>query len=124
MPWVAARNGKVDIVYYGSNQAQDDTSAVWNVYDAQSTGRSFTGEAGQQHAEPASAPCARTATAAAATASSSICSRSRRIRRTNKAAIIYTDTTIDTYTSSGTHELPEIVLAFEKEDVAATPVPT
>jgi len=34
---------------------------------------------------------------------------------TNKAAIIYTDTTIDTYTSStGTHELPEIVLAFEK----------
>jgi hypothetical protein len=34
---------------------------------------------------------------------------------TGKAAIIYTDSTIDTWTSSGvTKELPEIVLAFEQ----------
>ena len=34
---------------------------------------------------------------------------------TGKAAIIYTDTTIDTWTFNGvTSELPEIVLAFEK----------
>jgi hypothetical protein len=34
---------------------------------------------------------------------------------TGKAAIIYTDSTIDTWTSNGvTNELPEIVLAFEQ----------
>jgi hypothetical protein len=38
MPWVAARNGKVDIVYYGTNSAsQDDAAAMWNVYDSSST---------------------------------------------------------------------------------------
>ena len=33
-----------------------------------------------------------------------------------KAAVIYTDTTLDTWTSptTGTHQLPEIVLAFEQ----------
>ena len=34
---------------------------------------------------------------------------------TGKAAIIYTDSTIDTWTANGvTKELPEIVLAFEQ----------
>jgi hypothetical protein len=34
---------------------------------------------------------------------------------TNRAAVIYTDTTLDTWTNSaGTHELPEIVLAYEQ----------
>jgi hypothetical protein len=32
-----------------------------------------------------------------------------------KAAVIYTDSTIDTYTNStGSHELPEIILAYEQ----------
>src|SRR5262249_38985968 len=39
MPWVAARNGKVDIVYYGTSAiTQDDPNAVWNVYDSQLNG--------------------------------------------------------------------------------------
>ncbi len=35
---------------------------------------------------------------------------------TDRAAVIYTDTTLDTWTSptTGTHELPEIVLAYEQ----------
>jgi hypothetical protein len=34
---------------------------------------------------------------------------------TGKAAVIYTDTTIDTWTDQGvTHQLPEIVLAYEQ----------
>ena len=43
MPWVAARTNKVDTVYYGSAAGQDDPTAVWNVYDAQSkdSGASF-----------------------------------------------------------------------------------
>ncbi len=44
-PWVAARAGTVDVVYYGTTAAsKDDPSAVWNVYLAQTTdnGASFT----------------------------------------------------------------------------------
>jgi hypothetical protein len=113
MPWVAARNGKADVVYYGSNQAQDDTSAVWNVYDAQSTGGPFTVKRVSNTPNRVGAVCTN----------GDACSGNRELLdlfevaedpATNKAAIIYTDTTIDTYTSSGTHELPEFVLAFEK----------
>jgi hypothetical protein len=43
MPWIAARNGKVDVVYYGSSApSPDDTSAVWNVYDSQTTGGAWS----------------------------------------------------------------------------------
>jgi len=36
-PWVAALNGTVDVVFYGTNaSSKDDPSAVWNVYLAQS----------------------------------------------------------------------------------------
>ncbi len=44
-PWVAAYNGRVDVVYYGTTAAsKDDSTAVWNVYMAQTTngGASFT----------------------------------------------------------------------------------
>src|SRR5579859_817318 len=37
-PWLAALHGTVDLVYYGTTAAsKDDTSAVWNVYMAQTT---------------------------------------------------------------------------------------
>src|SRR5919198_4451659 len=46
-PWVAARNGTVDVVYYGTDVAgnsNSETNAVWNVYLAQSTngGKTYT----------------------------------------------------------------------------------
>lgn len=44
-PWLAARSGTVDLVYYGTTAAsKDDPTAVWNVYLAQSTdgGAHFT----------------------------------------------------------------------------------
>ena len=46
-PWVAARNGTVDVVYYGTNvvgNSNTETGAAWNVYLAQSTdgGATFT----------------------------------------------------------------------------------
>jgi hypothetical protein len=35
-PWIAARNGTVDLVYYATTaSSKDDTSAVWNAYLAQ-----------------------------------------------------------------------------------------
>ena len=43
MPWVAARAGKLDDVYYGSNAAStDDPSPVWNVFDSQLWGGAWT----------------------------------------------------------------------------------
>jgi hypothetical protein len=42
-PWVAAYNGVVDIVYYGTNAASNlDPSADWHVYLAQFNGLIFT----------------------------------------------------------------------------------
>jgi len=42
-PWVAAHNGTVDVVYYGTTAASNlDTSASWHVYFAQLNGTSFT----------------------------------------------------------------------------------
>src|SRR5207245_4086926 len=43
-PWIAARNGVVDLVYYGPTaSSKDDPTAVWNVFLAQTTndGASF-----------------------------------------------------------------------------------
>jgi len=42
-PWVAAYNGNVDVVYYGTSAASHlDPSADWHVYFAQLNGGSFT----------------------------------------------------------------------------------
>jgi hypothetical protein len=42
-PWVAAYNGIVDVVYYGTSAASNlDPAAVWHVYFAQLNGGSFT----------------------------------------------------------------------------------
>jgi len=36
MPWIAAQDGKVDVVYYGTSASSPDAQhAVWNVYDSQ-----------------------------------------------------------------------------------------
>ena len=116
MPWVAARNGKADVVWYGSSRAQSDPSAVWNVYDAQSRGAGWTVQRVSNTPNRVGAVCTEGTGCTGGT--------NRELLDlfevaedpvSGKAAIIYTDTTIDTYTSStGTHELPEVVLAFEK----------
>ena len=117
MPWLAARNGKVDVVYYGSTAASpDDTSAVWNVYDSQFSGGAWTIKKVSNTPNRVGAVCLN--------GSGCPNNTNRELLDlfqvaedpvSGKAAIIYTDTTIDTWTASGvTHELPEIVLAFEQ----------
>ena len=117
MPWLAARNGKVDVVYYGSTAASpDDTSAVWNVYDSQFSGGAWTIKKVSNTPNRVGAVCL---------AGSGCPNNTNRELLdlfqvaedplTGKAAVIYTDSTIDTWTAGGvTHELPEIVLAFEQ----------
>jgi len=117
MPWVAARNGKVDVVYYGSTAASpSDTSAVWNVYDSQFSGGARTVKQVSNTSNRVGAICL----------AGSACPNNTNRELldlfqvaedplTGKAAIIYTDSTIDTWTAGGvTNELPEIVLAFER----------
>ena len=117
MPWVAARNGKVDVVYYGTSASSvDDTSADWFVYDSQSTngGASWGVKTVSNTSNRHGAVCL----------GGSSCSSDRQLLDlfevvedpvSGKAAVIYTDSTIDTYTNStGSHELPEIILAYEQ----------
>jgi hypothetical protein len=116
MPWVAARGGKVDVVYYGSTASSpDDTSAVWNVYDSQLNGSTWSVKRVSNTPNRVGAVCLE--------GSGCVNNTNRELLdlfevaenpATGKAAIIYTDSTLSTWTQNGTtHELPEIVLAFE-----------
>jgi hypothetical protein len=115
MPWVAALNGKVDVVYYGSTASStNDPSAVWNTYDSQLLGGSWSVGLVSNTPNRIGIVCLN----------GSACTANRELLdlfevaedpASNKAAVIYTDTTIDTYaTSSGPKQLPEIVLAYEQ----------
>jgi BNR repeat-like domain len=117
MPWVAARNGKVDVVYYGSTAAStDDTSAVWNVYDSQFSNGAWAIKQVSNTPNRVGAICME--------GSGCVNNVNRELLDlfevaedplSGKAAVIYTDSTIDTWTANGvTKELPEIVLAFEQ----------
>jgi hypothetical protein len=102
------------VVYYGSTAASPDvTSAVWNVYDPQFSGGTWTVKQVSNTNNRVGAVCLN----------GSGCAADRELLdlfqvaedpATGKAAIVYTDSTIDTWTQNGvTNELPEIVLAFE-----------
>jgi hypothetical protein len=114
MPWVAALNGKVDVVYYGTDAASvDDSSASWNVYVSQWTG-SWTVKTVSNSPNRVGAVCLG---GAGCTANRQLLDLFQVVEdpATGKAAVIYTDSTIDTFTdSSGTQELPEIIIAYEQ----------
>ena len=115
MPWVAARSGKVDVVNYGSNAAPtDDSSAVWNVFDSQLSGGAWTVKQVSNTPNRVGRVCLE---GSACTADGELLDLFEVAEDpiSGKAAIIYTDPTVDTWTLDGvTHQLPEIVLAFEK----------
>jgi len=116
MPWIAARNGKVDVVYYGSTAASvDDTSAIWNVYDSQFSGGAWTVKQVSNSPNRVGAICLGGSGCPNNTNRELLDLFQVAESQSGKAAIIYTDSTIDTWTANGvTKELPEIVLAFEK----------
>ena len=117
MPWLAARNGKADLVYYGSTASStDDPSAVWNVYDSQLKNGTWSVKLVSNTPNRVGRICLN----------GSACPNNtdRELLDlfevaedpiSGKAAVIYTDSTIDTWTNPNgvTRELPEIVLAFE-----------
>jgi hypothetical protein len=118
MPWVAARDGKVDVVYYGSMATStDDPTAVWNTYDSQFKSGAWNVLTVSNTPNRIGAVCLE--------GSACVGNKDRELLDlfevaedpvTDRAAVIYTDTTLDTWTSADSvvHELPEIVLAYEQ----------
>ena len=111
-PWVAAYNGTVDVVYYGSTaNSKDDTSAVWNVYMAQTldNGSSFTQSLVSQSPNHVGVICTSGTACADGTRNLLDLFEVAINPQNGRAGIIYTDDTL-TKTSSG-DPLPQIVLA-------------
>jgi hypothetical protein len=118
MPWVAARDGKVDVVFYGSTSPQDDTSAVWNTYDSQfSSGSWSIDNLVSNTPNRVGAVCTQGSACAGNTNRELLdLFEVAEDPLTDKAAIIYTNSQISIYrTPDGVvHQLPEVVLAFEQ----------
>ena len=111
-PWVAAYNDTVEVVYYGTTAAsKDDSSAVWNVYLAQTSndGASFVQSKVSNTSNHAGVICTNGTGCASGTRNLLDLFEVAINPQNGRAAIIYTDDTI-TKTSSG-DPLPQIVLA-------------
>ena len=117
-PWVAAYNGKVDVVYYGSKaSSKDDPNAVWNTYLARTTdgGAHFTQAKVSAHANHVGVICTFGTGCARGTRNLLDLFEVAINPRNGKAAIIFTDDTLTTYTrSDGTvAKLPQVIAAWE-----------
>jgi hypothetical protein len=111
-PWVAAYNGTVDVVYYGTTAAsKDDTSAVWNTYMAQTTddGANFVQSKVSNTRNHVGVICTLGTGCPGGTRNLLDLFEVAINPSNGKAAIIYTDDTLTT-DSSG-NPLPQVVLA-------------
>ncbi len=115
-PWVAAFNGTVDVVYYGTTaSSNDDPSAVWNVYMAQTTnnGASFTQSKASNTSNHTGPICTNGPACASGTRNLLDLFQVAIDPQNLRAAIIYTDDTISK-TGSGA-PLPQAVLAQQQQ---------
>jgi hypothetical protein len=115
-PWVAARSGKVDVVYYGTNaSSKDDPSAVWNTYDSQRVGGVWRVLRVSNTPNHVGVICTHGTACRPGTRNLLDLFEVAQNPATGKASVIYTDDTIDTWTGSDgvTQPLPEIILAQE-----------
>lgn len=111
-PWVAAYNGTVDVVYYGTTAAsKNDPSAVWNTYLAQTTdnGANFSQSLVSNTPNHFGVICTEGTGCAAGERNLLDLFEVAINPQNGRAAIIYTD---DTLTTDGSgNPLPQIVLA-------------
>ena len=114
-PWVAAYGGKADVVYYGTTAAsKDDSSAVWNVYMAQTTngGISFAQSLVSNVPNHVGVICTQGAACSNATRTMLDLFEVAIDPANGKAGIIYANDTLQ-QDSSG-NPLPQVVLAQQK----------
>ena len=117
-PWVAAFGGKVDVVFYGTTASnKDDPTAVWNTYMAQTSddGSHFTQATVSAHPNHIGVICTFGTGCARGTRNLLDLFEIAISPLSGKAAIIFTDDTLTTYTrSDGTvAPLPQVVVAWE-----------
>jgi hypothetical protein len=121
-PWLAAYNGTIDLVYYATDTS-DTSSAVWNVYLAQTTngGATFTQSRVSNTPNHVGVICFRGTGCTAGTRNLLDLFKVAIDPQNGKAAIIYTDDTITTTTSGfscfpgeTTCPLPQVVLAQQQ----------
>ncbi len=114
MPWVAAYNGTVDVVYYGTTAAsKDDPSANWFTYLAQTTdGVNFTQSRVNNKTNHVGVVCTGGTSCAPGTRNLLDLFQVAIDPNSGKAALIYTDDTLGT-DSSG-NPLPQVVFAQQK----------
>ncbi len=124
-PWLAAYNGTIDLVYYATNTS-DTSSAVWNVYLAQTTdgGATFTQSLVSNLPNHVGVICFGGTSCPPGTRNLLDLFQVAIDPQNGKAAIIYTDDTISTTSSSTgsfscfpgetTCPLPQLVLAQQQ----------
>jgi hypothetical protein len=123
-PWVAAYNGTVDVVYYGTTAAsKDDTTAVWDTYMAQTTdeGANFVQSKVSNHSNHVGVICTAGTACSAGTRNMLDLFEVAIDPANGKAAVIYTDDTLDTSSDPNNFAcspnqlppcpLPQVVLA-------------
>lgn len=114
-PWVAASNGTVDLVYYGTTaSSKDDPTAVWNTYLAQTTndGASFQQSLVSNSPNHVGVICTQGIACGAGTRNLLDLFKVAIDPKSGNAAVIYTDDTL-TKDSSG-NPLPQVVLAQQQ----------
>lgn len=113
-PWLAARAGKVDLVYYATTAAsKDDPKAVWNVYMAQTLDNGATFAQMLVTSTPNHVGVICTSGIACAPGTRNLLDLFEvAIDSSGRAGIVYTDDTISTDASG--NKVPQIVLAQEK----------
>ena len=113
-PWIAARGGIVDVVYYATtSSSKDDSSAAWNVYLAQTlnNGASFTQSLVSNMPNHVGVICTQGGACPAGTRNLLDLFEVAINPVNGLAAVIYTDDTL-TVDSAG-NPLPQLVLAQE-----------
>lgn len=112
MPNVAARNGTVDVVYYGTSAAsKNDPTAVWNTYLSQTTddGASFTQSTVSNTSNHTGIICTGGTSCAPGTRNLLDLFEVAIDPQNGQAGVIYTDDTLTK--DSGGNPLPQVVLA-------------
>jgi len=117
-PAVAARDGLVDVAYYGTTAAsKDDPSAAWNTYMAQSTdgGLTWTQSVVSDHENHVGVICTSGTGCANPLVTRTLLDLFEiSINAQGKAAVIYTDDTLATFVSGGTtYPLPQVIVGYQ-----------
>ncbi len=114
-PWISARGSVVDYTYYGTTaSSKDDSSAVWNVFMAQSKdgGVTFSQSLVSHHPNHVGVICTNGTGCSTGTRNLLDLFQNAIDPVNGLDAIIYTDDTLTT-TSSGA-PLPQVIAAFQK----------